>query len=102
MDRGRGDAEMGYGEEPNEQQDKFKDDTVDGSPRRAPTPGDLLAIEKVDPEAGPDAMAERDRAREFSDTEQAATWKRTISPRHRGIVGRYFTDPPEPPAPEKK
>jgi hypothetical protein len=87
--RGPGAAELDFGREPTEQQEQFLDDTLKSGAHR-PDLGELLALEEDNPEVAPAEMAERGRIREFENTEQDATWNRTVTPSNRGVVRRYF------------
>ena len=93
VSRGRGDAPLSFGKEPAPQQERFKEERIEGRPTRL-APGELLAIQKIDPDApGDEPAAVRGGARGFTDAEAEAAWKRRVPPRDRGVVRRYFSEP---------
>ena len=89
--RGRGDAEMTYGQESDEQSVKFKETVL--PPGYLDQPNDsVLGVMARMPEVAPERGDEAGAAR----TQQAAagktTWQRPLRPRHRDVVREYFQE----------
>ena len=89
--RGRGDAEMSYGDESDDQAIKFKETVLPPGLLDQPTDnvvGMTASAPQVDP-TGPEA---RTTARDAGPTTGQTTWDRPLRPRHREVVRGYFGD----------
>ncbi len=89
INRGRGDAEMTWGDESDEAGTKFKEVALppgffDDS--ETETVGTSLTVPEVDPAA----TAPRGARRSNSSASGSDTWNRPLRPRHRNIVRKYF------------
>jgi len=92
VNRGRGDAEMTWGDESDEAGTKFKEVAL--------PPGFLddsenetLSTTLTAPDVDPAATAPRNSSRSSSSASGSDTWNRPLRPRHRSIVRRYFDTP---------
>lgn len=89
INRGRGDAELTWGEESDEQGLKFKETVL--PPGFQEDPGDdVLGVRLAPPEESPDASAPRAASRDTDPTAGRETWDRRLRPRHRDVVRQYF------------
>jgi hypothetical protein len=89
--RGRGDAELTWGDESDKQGTKFKEVVL---PRGVlDQPGDdLIGIQKTAPNEEAVAEAPRAAKRLMDPAAGEATWNRKLNPRHRNAVRKYFED----------
>ncbi len=86
--RGRGDAELTWGEESDEQGIKFREVAI---PQGVPDEeGELLRTRITKPNADPVAPNGRSAARSVGDTAGGQGWKQPLRPRHREVVKKYF------------
>ncbi|MBA3313047.1 MAG: hypothetical protein M3552_01305 [Planctomycetota bacterium] len=89
--RGRGDAEMSYGDESDEQAAKFKETVL--PPGFLDRPSDSpVGVSASAPTVEPEAPSSRNAARETGSATGKATWDRPLRPRHREVVRGYFGD----------
>lgn len=87
--RGRADAELTWGKEPDENGFKFKEVVL--PERDVDEPGEVVVkIERAAPVVDPAASAPRSVARNIDAAAGVSTWNRKLSPRHRNIVQKYF------------
>ncbi len=85
--RGRGDAEMSYGDESDEQGAQFRETVLPpGYLDDAQTSGITLTT----PEVNPADSAARAEARLTDPASGMETWQRTVRPRHRSVVRQFF------------
>ncbi len=89
MTRGRGDAEMTFGDESDRQGAKFKEVALPPGALDDPA-NQLLKITGRDPKADPAASAPRSAARKQGPAAGRTSWNRRLRPRHRGVVQKYF------------
>ncbi|QDU36431.1 hypothetical protein Mal4_07170 [Maioricimonas rarisocia] len=87
--RGRGDAEMTWGDESDDQNAKFKETVLPPGFLEDPK-NEVLGVTLAPPEETPDAAAPRGAAREERATAGREAWNRQLRPRHRSVVRRYF------------
>ena len=96
--RGRADAPIVWGDESDEQKVKFQTKEL---PPVTIAPGDempVVGISIVEPEPGEPAPASASRPTDLGGSAGDVARHRTVSPRHRGVVRRYFsTDKPDTP-----
>lgn len=92
MSRGRGDAEMTFGEESAEQGAKFKERAIPEG--IADENGDLIKTRFAAPEVNPIAPDGRAAARATRDATGEQTWAPTLRPRHREAIKNYFSSSP--------
>ena len=90
--RGRGDAELTYGEESAEQGAKFKDVAIPEG--IADENGDLMETKFSVPDVNPEAPTGRAAARDASDSTGDQAWRQSLRPRHREAVKKYFSAKP--------
>ncbi len=88
VNRGRGDAELTYGEETAEQGAKFRDVAIPEG--IADENGDLMETKFSVPEVNPETPTGRAAARDARDSTGDQTWKQSLRPRHREAVKKYF------------
>lgn len=89
ISRGRGDAEMKYGDESDDSQNKFKDVIL--PPSELGEPGEeIVDIQFTAPEVKPAASAAKGAARQVDTATGSQTWQRKLSPKHRAVVKQYF------------
>ncbi|MEX1232558.1 MAG: hypothetical protein WEB58_20100 [Planctomycetaceae bacterium] len=87
--RGRGDAEIAFGDESDEQGSKFKEIAL--PPGYLDEKSDQISkITLAAPNETPAESASRGAARSFSAESGQEVWKRPLSPRHRQVVKGYF------------
>jgi hypothetical protein len=89
VSRGRGDAEMSYGNESDKKNTKFKDVILPPGLLDEPK-NDVVATTPREPEVNPAESAPRSAARASDASSGRETWERKLRPRHRGVVRRYF------------
>jgi hypothetical protein len=89
INRGRGDAEMSWGDESDEQGTKFKETVLPPGFSEEPK-DDILGLSFAPPEEDVAASAPRARGRDDGPTGGQDTWDRQLRPRHREVVRRYF------------
>lgn len=87
--RGRGDAEMTWGEESDLAGVKFKETVLPPGIQDSPK-DEVLKVDLVAPNETPAATAERAAARDQGAASGSAAWNRKLSPRHREVVRKYF------------
>lgn len=90
VNRGRGDADMTWGEESTEQGIKFKESILPEGFKEQPK-DDVIGLEASAPEVEPAASAPRGAARDQRRAAGGATNNRRLSPKHRRAVRKYFT-----------
>lgn len=89
VSRGRGDAEMSWGDEADPKGTKFKEVLL--PPGFADKPKDEIAgIQLIAPTEEPAAAAAKGTQREIGASSGDATWNRKLSPKHRNVVRKYF------------
>lgn len=89
VNRGRGDAELTWGEESDEQGLKFKETVLPPGFQEDPK-DDVRGVSLAPPEETPDAAAPRAGSREVDAASGRETWDRRLRPRHRDVVREYF------------
>jgi hypothetical protein len=87
--RGRGDAELTWGDEADKQGAKFKEVVLPKGILDQPK-DDIVALEKSAPTEQVAADAPRSARREDEAATGQATWNRKLNPRHRNAVRKYF------------
>lgn len=87
--RGRGDAELSWGDEADEQGVRFKD-TVLPPGFREDAKDEVLEVRLASPEVDPSGAFDRSAGREFDPTTGRETWRRQLRPRHKEVVRQYF------------
>ena len=89
VSRGRGDAELTWGDESAEEGTKFRETVL--PPGFLDQPGEsVLGESATAPEVNPAATAARAEGRLSDPAAGRATWNRQLRPRHRSAVRRYF------------
>ncbi len=89
INRGRGDAEMSWGDEADEKGAKFKEVLL--PPGYADKPKDEIAgIQLIAPNEEPAATVAKGTQREVGASSGDTTWNRKLSPKHRNVVRKYF------------
>jgi hypothetical protein len=89
INRGRGDANLNYGHETDDQGVKFKETVLPKGFLDDPSE-DVLRLSFSPPEVDVAESAPRSAARENDPSTGRATWNRKLSPRHREVVREYF------------
>lgn len=89
VNRGRGDAEMTWGDESDEQGAKFKETVLPPGFSEEPK-DDILGLSLAPPEEDVAASAPRAASRDDGPTGGQETWDRQLRPRHREVVRQYF------------
>ena len=89
VNRGRGDAELTWGDEADKQGTKFKEVVLPKGILDQPK-DDILALQKAAPNAEAATDAPRSARREDEAAAGQATWNRKLNPRHRNAVRKYF------------
>lgn len=87
--RGRGDAELTWGDEADKQGTKFKEVVLPKGLLDRPK-DEIIAIQRVAPNEEAAATAPRSGRRDDESAAGQATWNRRLSPRHRNAVRKYF------------
>jgi hypothetical protein len=90
--RGRGDAELTWGDESDKQGTKFKEVVLPRGMQDDPK-DDIVAIQKSAPVEEPGGDAPRSSRRGDEAAAGQATWNRKLNPRHRNAVRKYFDTP---------
>ncbi|MEZ6066394.1 MAG: hypothetical protein R3B90_11965 [Planctomycetaceae bacterium] len=89
VNRGRGDAELTWGQEANEQGVQFKEAVL--PPGFLEDPKDeVVGVKLSAPEVNPADSAPRAAVRADEPTTGRESWKRTLRPRHKAVVRDYF------------
>ena len=89
INRGRGDAEMSYGDEANENGVKFKETIL--PPGFADKPKDeITGVQLIAPNEDSTTAAAKGAQRAIDASSGNATWNRKLSPKHRNVVRKYF------------
>lgn len=89
--RGRGDAELTWGDESDKVGTKFKEVVL--PPGFLDQPKDeIVSVQKTAPNEETAANAPRSAQRLLDPAAGSATWNRKVSPRHRDVVRKYFDD----------
>lgn len=89
ISRGRGDADLTWGDESTLENTKFKESVL--PPGMLDKPRDeVVGITIAAPETDVAASAPRSAARAATAASGDETWKGTVRPRHRSVVKRYF------------
>ena len=89
ISRGRGDADLTWGDESSLENTKFKESVL--PPGMLDKPRDeVVGITIATPETDVAGTAPRSAARAATAASGDQTWKGTIRPRHRSVVKRYF------------
>ncbi|MBL4884006.1 MAG: hypothetical protein JKY95_05665 [Planctomycetaceae bacterium] len=89
ISRGRGDAEMLFGEESDLDGTKFKEIILPPGVLDDPTEK-VLRLTKAEPETDPAQNAPRNAVRKNDPASGRATWDRKLSPKYRGVVQKFF------------
>ncbi|MGE5193375.1 MAG: hypothetical protein ACM3U2_12850 [Deltaproteobacteria bacterium] len=87
--RGRGDAELTWGDESDKQGTKFKEVVLPRGMLDQPK-DEIVAIQKSAPIEEPGGDAPRAGGRADEAAAGQATWNRKLNPRHRNAVRKYF------------
>ncbi|MBX3439658.1 MAG: hypothetical protein KF861_19370, partial [Planctomycetaceae bacterium] len=87
--RGRGDAELTWGDESDLAGTKFKETVLPPGMQDMPK-DDVLSVTQSAPEVDPAMSAPRAAARSVDPAAGRETWNRTLRPRHRDAVRQYF------------
>lgn len=90
--RGRGDAELTWGDESDKQGTKFKEVVLPRGTQDDPK-DEIVAIQKSTPIEEPGGEAPRSARRADEAAAGQATWNRKLNPRHRNAVRKYFDTP---------
>lgn len=89
INRGRGDAEMTWGDEASDKGVQFKEIAL--PPGFSDNPKDEIAeIKFIAPNDEPAAAVTKGTARSMDASSGDASWNRRLSPRHRNVVRKYF------------
>lgn len=89
ISRGRGDAELTWGDESTLEGTKFKESVLPPGVLDKPR-DEVVGITVATPETDVAESAPRSAARASTAASGDETWKETIRPRHRSVVKRYF------------
>ncbi len=87
--RGRGDAELSWGDESDKQGTKFKEVVLPKGMLDQPKE-EIVAIQKSAPNEEAASEAPRSAGRSDEAAVGQATWNRKLNPRHRNAVRKYF------------
>jgi hypothetical protein len=87
--RGRGDADLTWGDEANAQGAKFKETVLPQGFLDQPK-ADVVGIRKTAPDGNAADVAPSAPARDLGAASGEATWNRKLNPRHRSAVHGYF------------
>lgn len=91
VSRGRGDADLTWGKESDKEGTKFKEVIL--PPGFLDQPKDeLVGVQKTAPNEDTAANAPRSAQRLLDPAAGNATWNRTVNPRHRGVVRKFFDE----------
>lgn len=89
ISRGRGDADLTWGDESTEENVKFKETVL--PPGMLDKPRDeVVGVTVAAPETDVAESAPRSAARNSTAASGDETWKSTLRPRHRNVVRKYF------------
>lgn len=95
VSRGRGDADLTWGDESTLENTKFKESVL--PPGMLDKPRDeVVGITIASPETDVANSAPRSAARAATAASGDEAWKGTVRPRHRSVVKRYFDKQAEP------
>lgn len=89
VNRGRGDAEMAWGDESDDAGIKFKESVLPPGMQEDPKE-EIIGLTKSEPEVDPAKGISRQAARADDPAAGRETWNRKLRPRHRGTVRRFF------------
>lgn len=89
VNRGRGDAELTWGDEADKQGVKFKEIVLPKGLRDKPK-DEIIALQRTAPNEEAAELAPKGAARADEAAVGETTWNRKLSPRHRNVVRRYF------------
>lgn len=89
MTRGRGDAEMTWGDESDDVGVKFKESVLPPGIQDDPK-DDVLRVTQSAPEVDPATAISRGAARSTDPAAGRETWNRKLRPRHRDVVRKFF------------
>lgn len=89
INRGRGDAELTYGDESDGKNTKFKELALPPGFLDDPQ-NDIKSVTLTAPEVNPAASAPRAALRADDPATGKETWNRPLRPRHRAVVRNYF------------
>lgn len=92
--RGRGDADLTWGDESDKQGTKFKEVVLPKGFLDQPK-DEIVGIQKSAPNEETVAEAGRGAQRELDPAAGQTTWNRKLNPRHRNAVRKYFDQRPE-------
>jgi hypothetical protein len=92
VNRGRGDAELTWGDESDKDGTKFKETVLPPGMRDQPKE-ETIGLSKTAPNEEPAATAARGTARELDPASGQTTWNRPLSPKHRNVVRKFFDKP---------
>ncbi len=87
--RGRGDAEMSWGDESEETGIQFKETVLPPGMQEDPK-DEVIGITRSEPEVDPAMAASRAAARANDPSAGRETWDRKLRPRHKGAVRKFF------------
>lgn len=90
MTRGRGDADLTYGDESDDENVKFKETVLPPGFLDAPR-DEVIGLTPSAPEVNIERGV-RGAARTRTVSTGDETWSRNVRPRHRSVVRRYFDD----------
>lgn len=91
MTRGRGDADLTWGDESDKEGTKFKEVVLPKGFLDQPK-DDLVGIQRTAPNEESPAAASRSARRDFDPSAGNATWNRKLNPRHRNVVRKFFDE----------
>ncbi len=89
ISRGRGDAEMAWGDESDETGIKFQEAVLPPGMQEDPK-DEVIGITRSEPEVDPATGVSRGAARATDPATGRETWDRKLRPRHRGAVRKFF------------
>ena len=92
VNRGRGDAELTWGDESDKDGTKFKETVLPPGMRDQPKE-ETVGLSKTAPNEEPAANAARGAARDIDPASGQTTWNRPLSPKHRNVVRKFFDKP---------
>ena len=84
---------MRYGDESDKQNSKFHEVALPPGALDDPN-NQLLDVTRASPTADPASASPRGPARRVGPSTGVQAWNRTLRPRHRGVIRRYFDSPP--------
>lgn len=93
--RGRGDAELTWGDDSDAANSKFKELALPPGFLDDPQ-NDIKSVTLAPPEVNPAESAPRAALRADDPATGKETWNRALRPRHRGVVRNYFRSEPSP------